>query len=78
MGGPAQCDVVEDRRVAADHPGLLEAVHPALDRRRAERDPRADVLERAPGVLAQQRNDLLVDFVQFHREYPRVRNDLVL
>ena len=29
-----------------------------------ERDPRADVLERAAGVLAQQRNDLLVDLVE--------------
>ena len=49
--------------VAADHAVGLEPVDAALDRGRRQRHPLADVLEGAAGVLAQQRNDLLVGFV---------------
>jgi hypothetical protein len=42
---------------------VLEAVDAPLDRRRAQRDARADVLERAASVLPEQRNDLPVDLV---------------
>src|SRR5205823_6484976 len=54
---------VDHRRVAADDAVALEAIDPPLDGRSGQRDARADVLERAPRVLAQQRNDLPVDLV---------------
>jgi hypothetical protein len=57
---------VDDRRVGTDDAVGLEAVDPPLDGRRAQRDLAADVLERAPRVLTQQRNDLAVDVV--HRD----------
>ncbi len=78
MCGPAQGDVVEHRRVALDHAGLLEAVDPALDGGGAQRDAGADVREGAAGVLAQERNDLLVDLVEIHAGEPSQRNDSVL
>ena len=45
--------------------GYSAAVDPALDRGRTQRDALADVLERAPGVLTKQRNDLLVNPVHW-------------
>ena len=42
---------------------LLKAVHPALDRRGGQRDVRSYVLERAAGVLSEQRNDSTVNVV---------------
>ena len=78
VGGPAERDVVEHGRVALDDAGLLEPVDPALDRGRAERDARADVLEGAAGVLTQERNDLLVDFVEIHAGSALQRNESAL
>ena len=63
VGRPADRRGIDDRRVAADDAGILEPIDAALDSRRRERDMSADVLKRAPCVLTQQRNDLLVDFV---------------
>ena len=63
MGAPAEAAGIDLRAVAADDAVRLQPVDPPLDRRRAQRDPQADALERAPGVLAEQRNDLPVDVV---------------
>src|SRR5437588_7006320 len=57
FGVPAERRRVDDCGVAEDYAVALESVHAALDRRRREVHVTADVLERAPRVLAQQRND---------------------
>jgi hypothetical protein len=60
---PAEAAGINARGVAAHDPVGLEPVDPALDRRRAQRDPHPDALEGAPGVLTEERNDLSVDVV---------------
>ena len=54
---PAELLGIDGGAVAGDDPVLLQAVDTALDRRRAEGDLPADVLERTAGVLLQERND---------------------
>jgi hypothetical protein len=60
---PSEAAGIDLGGVTADHAVGLEAIHPSLDRGRAERDAHADALERAARVLAEQRNDLPVDVV---------------
>ena len=60
---PAEAAGVDERRVAAEDAVGLEPVDAPLDRGRAQRDLLADALEGAPGVLAEQRDDLPVDVV---------------
>src|SRR3954451_24238559 len=60
---PAEAARVDERREALDDALGAQPVDAPLDRRRGQRDVRADVLERAPGVLAQQCNDLPVCLV---------------
>jgi hypothetical protein len=67
---PAVAARVDLGGVAADHAVGLEPVDAPLDRRRAQRDPQPDALERAPRVLPEQRNDLPVDVVHTGPKYP--------
>jgi hypothetical protein len=60
---PAEPAGIHARRVTAHDSVGLEPVDPALDRRRAQRDPHPDALEGAPGVLTEERNDLSVNVV---------------
>jgi hypothetical protein len=60
LRAPAEASRIDGGRVAADHAVALEPVDAPLDRRRRQRDALSDVLERAPRVLTQKRNDLLV------------------
>ena len=60
---PAEAARVDGRRVAAHDAVRLQPVDPPLDRRRRQRDPQPDALERAPRVLPEERNDLPVDVV---------------
>src|SRR4051794_11531621 len=62
---PAIAAGVYLRGVAADDAVGLEPVDAPLDGRRGQRDAHPDALERAPGVLAQERNDLAVDVVHW-------------
>ena len=52
---------------ALDHSGRSKPVHPALHRRRGERDRLPDLGERGPGVGRERRNDCLVCGVKVQR-----------
>jgi hypothetical protein len=60
---PPEHPGIDERGIAADDAIGLESVDAPLDRGCAQRDTPADVLERTPCVVSQERNDLLVDLV---------------
>ena len=67
---PAQRLRVQPHGEPGDGAGRAQPVHPALDRRRAQPDLRAQLGEAAPGVLHEQREDVLVEPIELHRPIP--------